>query len=47
MDVLDQLQEHGRMVGVVSHVGELRQRLPRQVHVEAGRSGSSVRVHAG
>ena len=47
MDVLDQLQEHGRMVGVVSHVGELRQRLPRQVLVEHGRSGSTVRVLTG
>ena len=47
VDVLDQLQENGRMVGVVSHVGELRQRLPRQVHVEGGRTGSTVRVLTG
>ncbi len=47
MDVLDQLQEHGRMVGVVSHVGELRARLPRQVHVQAGRTGSTVQVLTG
>lgn len=47
MDVLDQLQEHGRMVGVVSHVGELQQRLPRQVHVEGGRAGSTVQVLTG
>ena len=47
MDVLDQLQEHGRMVGVVSHVGELAQRLPRQVLVRSGRAGSTVEVLAG
>ncbi|MFC7162962.1 SbcC/MukB-like Walker B domain-containing protein, partial [Aquipuribacter hungaricus] len=47
MDVLDELQEHGRMVGVVSHVSELQQRLPRQVHVEPGRTGSTVRVLTG
>ncbi len=47
MDVLDALQQHGRMVGVVSHVTELQQRLPRQVHVEAGRAGSTVRVLSG
>jgi exonuclease SbcC len=35
------------MVGVVSHVGELRQRLPRQIRVVHGRDGSTVRVDAG
>ncbi len=42
MDVLDGLREGGRLVGVVSHVGELRQRIPAQVHIRKGRTGSAV-----
>jgi exonuclease SbcC len=42
MDVLDGLREGGRVVGVVSHVAELRQRIPAQVHVRKGRAGSDV-----
>ena len=45
--VLDGLREGGRMVGIVSHVGELRQRIPAQVHVRKGRGGSRVVVAAG
>ena len=43
LDVLDRLRDGGRAVGIVSHVGELRQRVPVQLHVEKGRSGSHVR----
>jgi exonuclease SbcC len=42
MDVLDGLREGGRLVGVVSHVAELKQRIPAQVHVRKGRTGSDV-----
>ncbi len=45
MDRLDGLRAGGRTVGVVSHVTELRTRIPTQVHVEKGRAGSSVTVH--
>jgi exonuclease SbcC len=44
MDVLDGLREGGRVVGVVSHVGELRARIPAQVKVRKGRSGSDLEV---
>ena len=44
MNVLDGLREGGRIVGVVSHVGELRQRIPAQVHVRKGRTGSELTV---
>jgi DNA repair protein SbcC/Rad50 len=47
MTVLDGLREGGRMVGIVSHVSELRQRIPAQIHVEKGHHGSRVRVKAG
>jgi len=42
MDVLDGLREGGRLVGVVSHVAELRHRIPAQVHVRMGRAGSEL-----
>lgn len=42
MDVLDGLREGGRLVGLVSHVAELRQRIPAQVHVRKGRTGSDL-----
>jgi DNA repair protein SbcC/Rad50 len=44
MTVLDSLREGGRMVGIVSHVAELRQRIPAQVKVRKGRSGSDLTV---
>ena len=42
MDVLDGLREGGRVVGLVSHVAELRARVPAQVHVRKTRLGSDV-----
>ena len=47
MNVLDGLREGGRIVGIVSHVAELRQRIPAQIHVRKGQHGSSVTVTAG
>jgi exonuclease SbcC len=44
MDVLDGLREGGRVVGLVSHVAELRQRIPAQVHVTKTRAGSALAV---
>ncbi|MBV9204059.1 MAG: hypothetical protein JO037_01360, partial [Actinobacteria bacterium] len=46
MTVLDGLREGGRMVGIVSHVAELRQRIPAQVRVHKGPAGSHVTVRA-
>jgi exonuclease SbcC len=42
LDVLDQLREGGRTVGIVSHVAELRQRIPARLRVVKGRNGSHV-----
>ncbi|MGN0039727.1 AAA family ATPase [Rhodococcus sp. (in: high G+C Gram-positive bacteria)] len=44
MGVLDELRAGGRVVGVVSHVDEMRQRIPSRLHVIRGRSGSTVQV---
>ena len=47
MNVLDGLRAGGRIVGIVSHVAELRQRIPAQVHVRKGHHGSHVTVTPG
>ena len=44
MNVLDGLREGGRIVGIVSHVAELRQRIPSRIQVAKGRHGSHVSV---
>jgi exonuclease SbcC len=46
MDVLDALREGGRAVGVVSHVAELRSRIPSQVVVSKTERGSSAQFAA-
>ena len=46
MTVLDGLREGGRMVGIVSHVAELRQRIPAQIRVRKGQAGSHLTVRA-
>lgn len=46
LDVLDALREGGRAVGIVSHVAELRQRVPAKLHVVKGRDGSHVEQSA-
>ncbi|WP_042387698.1 SbcC/MukB-like Walker B domain-containing protein, partial [Streptacidiphilus melanogenes] len=42
MSVLDSLRERDRAVGIVSHVSELRDRIPQQLTVHKGRSGSTL-----
>jgi exonuclease SbcC len=44
LDILDTLRENGRAVGVVSHVAEMRDRIPTQLVVTKARTGSTVRV---
>ncbi|TJZ59250.1 SMC family ATPase [Streptomyces piniterrae] len=43
LDVLDALRERDRSVGIVSHVADLRTRIPAQLEVVKDRSGSTVR----
>ncbi|MEO5852332.1 MAG: SMC family ATPase [Nocardioides sp.] len=47
MDTLDSLREGGRVVGVVSHVAEMKDRIPTQLLVTKSRRGSQVRSTAG
>lgn len=43
LDVLDSLRERDRCVGIVSHVADLRGRIPAQLEVVKSRAGSSLR----
>ncbi|MEV3950761.1 SMC family ATPase [Streptomyces halstedii] len=43
LDVLDSLRERDRSVGIVSHVADLRRRIPAQLEVVKERDGSAVR----
>lgn len=44
LEVLDRLRDGGRTVGVVSHVSEMRTRIPTQVRVHKTQQGSTVSV---
>ncbi|WP_371793155.1 SMC family ATPase [Streptomyces sp. NBC_01471] len=46
LDVLDSLRERDRSVGIVSHVGDLRRRIPAQLEIVKEQSGSAVRHHS-
>jgi exonuclease SbcC len=46
MDTLDELRAGGRVVGLVSHVEELRQRIPTRLRVRKARAGSRLEVVA-
>ncbi|UQI39671.1 SbcC/MukB-like Walker B domain-containing protein [Vreelandella venusta] len=42
--MLSELQMGGRMIGIISHVNELKEQMPVRVEVRASRFGSSVEV---
>ncbi len=44
MDTLDSLRDGGRVVGVVSHVAEMRDRIPTQLVVTKSRRGSALAI---
>ncbi len=44
--ILDELREH-RMVGLISHVGEMRTRIPSQIEVLKTGTGSSISIKKG
>ncbi|GAA4229895.1 exonuclease SbcC [Streptosporangium album] len=46
LDILDGLRDGGRAVGIVSHVAELRTRVPAQLRVRKDRHGSTLSVVA-
>ncbi|WP_235040042.1 AAA family ATPase [Vreelandella profundi] len=42
--MLSELQMGGRMIGVISHVSELKEQMPVRIDVQASRHGSSVEI---
>ena len=46
MDELDRLREGGRMIGIISHVGGLRERVRSGIEVLASDEGSRVVVRS-
>lgn len=45
METILEIQDHGRLVGIISHVEELKERIPTQILVQNnGASGSSVKI---
>ena len=44
MNTLTELQRSGRLVGLISHVAEMRERIPLRLEVVPGRRGSTTRV---
>ena len=44
MRALEDLRESGRMVGLISHVAELKERIDTRIEVERSRKGSRIRV---
>ena len=44
MDALEGLRDGGRVVGLVSHVAEMKQRIGTQLQVVKGRNGSTLHV---
>jgi len=47
MAMLDSLRDGGRVVGVVSHVAEMRDRIPTQLRVHKSPTGSTLRLYRG
>ena len=46
MDALEGLRDGGRVVGLVSHVAEMKQRIGAQLQITRGRNGSTVSYRA-
>ncbi|KRE80069.1 AAA family ATPase [Arthrobacter sp. Soil763] len=47
MDALEGLRDGGRVVGLVSHVAEMKQRITTQLQVVKGRNGSTLHISDG
>ena len=45
LSMLETLQENGRLVGVISHVAELQERIPVQLVVQKTDHGSTASFH--
>jgi exonuclease SbcC len=43
LTILDELRDH-RMVALISHVAEMKSRIPCRIEIEKSGSGSSIRI---
>jgi len=43
---IEELRASGRMIGVVTHIGELAERLPTRFDVQRGPQGATVQLHS-
>lgn len=46
MGTIESLRDSGRTIGLISHVEEMKNRIPAQIVVKKGQNGSSVRVNS-
>jgi exonuclease SbcC len=44
MRALEDLRQSGRMVGLISHVAELKERVDTRIEVKRGRNGSRIQL---
>ena len=44
IDALLSLQRDGRLVGIISHVSQLKEQIPCQIQVKAARNGSTIQI---
>ena len=47
MTTLDSLREGGRVIGLISHVAEMKNRITRQVQLTTSPTGSSLKSETG
>lgn len=44
MEALETIENEGRMIGIISHIGELKARIPQQLQIKSNGNGQST-VH--
>ncbi len=40
---LETIENEGRMIGIISHIGELKARIPQQLQIKSNGNGQSTR----
>ena len=45
METLENIRENGRVIGLISHVEDMKERIPAQVSIEKRQNGSTLRVN--
>lgn len=45
METLENIRENGRVIGLISHVEDMKERISAQVSIEKRQNGSTLRVN--